>query len=192
MKRICVYCSSSDQIAELYFEATRRLARILVKMEARVVFGGGKKGLMGCLADEVLAHQGTITGIMPEFMREVEMHHQDVEDFLFTPDMHSRKQKLLEDTDALIALPGGCGTLEELMEAITLKRLGRYLQPIIIVNTGGYYDPLVEMLNRSIEEKFMHPKHGDMWTVIREPEELPAALSNATSWGSDALNFATM
>lgn len=124
--RICVYCASSSKIDQAYFDATERLSKILVKSDVEVVYGGGGHGLMGKLADTVLAEGGKIKGIMPQFMNEVEWAHKKVTDMEFTATMHERKSKFLENTDALIALPGGTGTLEELLEAITLKRLGQF------------------------------------------------------------------
>ena len=115
--RICVYCASSAKIDEIYFEATERLAKILVNSKVQVIYGGGGHGLMGKLADTVLAQGGQIKGIMPQFMNEVEWAHKKVTDFEFTNTMHERKAKFLENIDALIALPGGTGTLEELLEA---------------------------------------------------------------------------
>jgi hypothetical protein len=143
--RICIYCASSAKIDEVYFDATERLAKILVNSKVQVIYGGGGHGLMGKLADTVLAQGGQIKGIMPQFMNEVEWAHKSVTDIEFTKTMHERKSKFLENIDALIALPGGTGTLEELLEAITLKRLGQFTKPIIILNTNGYYDPLIQM-----------------------------------------------
>ena len=148
IKKVCVYCASSDKIHEKYFEATRTLAKALVKNSTTVVYGGGARGLMGALADTVIEEKGRIIGIMPHFMKEVEFHHKDVNEFIFTADMHERKKQFMVGVDALVALPGGCGTFEELMEAITLKRLGIFTKPIIILNLDGYYDPLLAMLDR--------------------------------------------
>ena len=106
--------------------------------------------------------------------------------------MHQRKQKLLEKSDAVIALPGGSGTLEELLEVISLKRLGLYLNPIIIVNTDGYYDALKVQLNRCIEEKFMDPRHQDLWTFVDQPQQVLPAIYEAPAWSPDALTFAVM
>jgi uncharacterized protein (TIGR00730 family) len=122
----------------------------------------------------------------------VEWAHKKVADFEFTETMHERKAKFLDGIDGLVALPGGSGTLEELLEAITLKRLGLFTKPIVILNTGGYYAPLAEMLHRSVEERFMAERHLDMWTFVSEPKDVIPALKNAKSWGSDAIGFAQM
>jgi uncharacterized protein (TIGR00730 family) len=190
--RICVYCASSAKIDEIYFEATERLAKILVNSGVQVIYGGGGHGLMGKLADTVLAQGGQIKGIMPQFMNEVEWAHKKVTDFEFTNTMHERKAKFLENIDALIALPGGTGTLEELLEAITLKRLGQFTKPIIILNTNGYYDPLIQMLERCVEEKFLRPIHAEMWTFVHQPEEVMSAINQSMEWDENAITFAAV
>ena len=190
--RICVYCASSAKIDEIYFEATERLAKILVNSKVQVIYGGGGHGLMGKLADTVLAQGGQIKGIMPQFMNEVEWAHKKVTDFEFTNTMHERKAKFLENIDALIALPGGPGTLEELLEAITLKRLGQFTKPIIILNTNGYYDPLIQMLERCVEEKFLRPIHAEMWTFVNQPDEVMSAINQSMEWDENAISFAAV
>jgi uncharacterized protein (TIGR00730 family) len=190
--RICIYCASSSKIDEVYFDATERLAKILVNSKVQVIYGGGGHGLMGKLADTVLAQGGQIKGIMPQFMNEVEWAHKSVTDIEFTKTMHERKAKFLENIDALIALPGGTGTLEELLEAITLKRLGQFTKPIIILNTNGYYDPLIKMLERCVEEKFLRPIHAEMWTIVHQPEEVMSAINQSIEWDENAISFAAV
>lgn len=190
IRRVCVYCASSQAIDPVYFAATQQLARDLVAHQIGVVYGGGAYGLMGQLADTILAEGGEIKGIMPQFMNEVEWAHKGVTAFEFTQTMHERKAKFLEDIDGIIALPGGSGTLEELLEAITLKRLGQFTQPIIILNIDGYYDPLKTMLERCIAERFMSPKHAGMWTFVDDPLAVIPALNNSPNWGNDAIHFA--
>ncbi len=188
--KICVYCASSARIDKVFFDATETLAEELVKENIDVVYGGGGAGLMGKLADTILAHGGKIKGIMPKFMNEVEWGHKQVEDFEFTDTMHERKAKFLEGIDGVIALPGGSGTLEELLEAITLKRLGLFTKPIVILNTRGYYDPLKMMLEKCVRENFMHPRHLDMWTFVEKPAEVLPAIRSAKAWSSSAIDFA--
>lgn len=189
--KICVYCSSSAQIDSKYFEATKKLAKIFVNNKVEVVFGGGAIGLMGTLADTILSNGGKIKGIMPRFMNEVEWAHKDVSDFEFTETMHERKAKFLEGIDGLVTLPGGSGTLEELLEAITLKRLGRFTKPIVILNTDGFYDPLKQMLERIVTEKFMNERHLKIWEFVDEPEQILPAIKNSEEWSKDAIHFAT-
>ncbi|MCL2760509.1 MAG: TIGR00730 family Rossman fold protein [Desulfuromonadales bacterium] len=188
--KICVYCASSAKIDKSYFNAAEKLAEIFVKNRIEVIYGGGGTGLMGRLADTVLKHGGKIKGIMPRFMYEVELAHKGLTDLEFTETMHERKARFLEDVDALVALPGGSGTLEELLEAITLKRLGCFTKPIVILNTNDFYAPLRDMLKKCVEENFMNQKHLKMWEFVNFPEEVLPAISNSVMWGEDAIFFA--
>ena len=190
IKKVCVYCASSDKIDQKYFDATKTLAKALTKNNTTVVYGGGARGLMGHLADTVLEEKGRIIGIMPHFMKEVEFHHKDVNEFIFTADMHERKKQFMVGVDALITLPGGCGTFEELMEAITLKRLGIFTKPIVILNLDGYYDSLLAMLENAISEGFMAEAHRDIWTVFTDPSKVIEAIMSSSPWSSDAIKFA--
>lgn len=180
--QICVYCASSGKIHSEYFEATARMAKDFVKNGVSVVFGGGSSGLMGQLADSVLEEGGKIKGIMPQFMNEVEWGHRGVSDFIYTQTMHERKSKFLEGTDALVALPGGTGTYEELFEAITLKKLGQFTKPIIILNTRGYYEPFRLLMEHTIREQFMADDHQDIWQIVNEPEEVLPAILKTKTW----------
>ena len=192
MKRICVYCASSSKIDDSYFEAARRLAVKLVSHDVTIVYGGGAAGLMGCIADTAIEHGGHVVGVIPKFMTEVEWQHKELEEIHVVADMHERKKKLLEGTDAVIALPGGSGTFEELLEAISLKRLGLYTKPIIIMNINNYYDPLIELLEKSIRENFMSETHRKMWTVVSDPNDIMSAIENSPDWSSDAISFAAV
>jgi uncharacterized protein (TIGR00730 family) len=188
--KICVYCASSATVDKSYFEATERLAKEFLKENVEVVCGGGAIGLMGQLADTILAGGGKIKGIMPKFMNEVEWAHKGIADLELTETMHERKAKFLEGIDGLVALPGGTGTMEELLEALTLKRLGQFTKPIIILNTNGYYEPLRRMLEKAISENFMHPKHRAMWAFVDEPEGVMPAIRNSGAWDKGAIDFA--
>lgn len=189
--KICVYCASSAQVHTKYFEATERLARTFVREGVEVVYGGGAIGLMGKLADVVLEEGGKIKGIMPQFMNEVEWAHKGVSDFEFTNSMHERKARFLEGIDGVVALAGGTGTLEELLEAISLKRLGQFTKPIVILNTDGFYEPLRHMLQRCVEEHFMDERHLALWQFVNEPEDVMNSIRNAVTWDKDAIHFAT-
>jgi uncharacterized protein (TIGR00730 family) len=188
--KICVYCASSPKVDKKYFDATEQFAMGLIKADIDVVYGGGAYGLMGKLADTIIENGGNIKGIMPKFMNEVEWAHKKVIDFEFTDTMHERKSKFLEGIDGLVALPGGSGTLEELLEAITLKRLGQFTKPIVILNTDGYYEPLKLMLEKSVSENFMHKKHLEMWTFVDKPEEVLPHILSAPKWDKDSIGFA--
>ncbi len=190
IKKVCVYCASSDKIDPKYFEATEIIAKTLVENNTTVVYGGGAVGLMGKLADTVLAEKGHIIGIMPHFMKEVEYHHKDVNEFIFTADMHERKKQFMIGVDALITLPGGCGTFEEFMEAITLKRLGVFTKPIVLLNLDGYYDQLLAMMDNAVESGFLSEKHLEMWKVFEDPKDVLKAIQESTPWSKDAIKFA--
>ena len=180
--QVCVYCASSGRIHSAYFQATSRLAHLLVEQDVKVVFGGGSSGLMGQLADSVLAAGGQIKGIMPEFMNEVEWGHKGVSDFVYTQSMHERKAKFLEGTDALITLPGGPGTFEELLESLTLKKLAQFTKPIVILNTRGYFNTFHQMMQQAVDEQFMPDELKYLYTMVDTPEEVLPAIQNAHSW----------
>ena len=191
MKRICVYCASSSKIDESYFGAAERLAAQLVSHDVTIVYGGGAAGLMGCVADTAIEHGGHVVGVIPKFMTEVEWQHKELEEIHVVADMHERKKKLLEGTDAVIALPGGSGTFEELLEAISMKRLGLYTKPIIIMNINNYYAPLIEMLEKSIKENFMSEAHKKMWTVVSDPKDVIDAIEKSHDGNSKFCKRAT-
>lgn len=190
--RVCIYCASSQKINPVYFEATEKLAIELVNAGVEVVYGGGGSGLMGKLADTVLEHGGKIKGIMPKFMNDVEWGHKKVQDFEFVDTMHERKARFLEGIDGIITLPGGTGTLEELLEVLTLKRLGLFTKPIVILNTANYYAPLKEMLEKCVQENFMIDKHLEMWSFVDEPEQVLPAIRSASAWDEGAIHFASI
>lgn len=158
----------------------------------RIVYGGGSVGSMGALADGALSAGGRILGILPRFMEELEWGHSALSELRVVEDMRTRKHLMLAESDAVVALPGGSGTLEELLEALTLKRLGIISHPIVIVNTRLYFRPLLELLDASIDERFMDPRHRSMWQVVDEPEEVPEAIRQAPPWPGDARRFAAL
>ncbi|HUX52891.1 MAG TPA: TIGR00730 family Rossman fold protein [Williamwhitmania sp.] len=191
-RRICVFCASSNKVDKSHFDATEILANELVKHGITTIFGGGSAGLMGHLANTILARGGKIIGILPRFMEKVEWGHKGLTELILVEDMHERKKLLIKDVDAVVALPGGCGTLEELMEVITLKRLGKFTKPVVILNLNGFYDPLVDLLHRMINEKFMRPEHASIWQVVTTPEEILPAIENAPEWNADKINIAAV
>jgi uncharacterized protein (TIGR00730 family) len=145
---------------------------------------------MGALADAALAAGGRLVGILPRFMDDLEWGHKSLTELRLADDMHQRKRWMIEDVDAVVALPGGSGTFEELLEAITWKRLGLYVNPIVIVNVRGFYDPLRDLLERAIAERFMDPRHREMWTFVEGPEAVLDAIRAAPAWSSEARAFA--
>lgn len=139
---VCVYCASSTRVAPVYREAAAELGRLLGERNLRVINGAGNTGLMCAVSDGALAAGGTVTGVIPHFMVEQNWCHKGLTELVEVDNMHERKQRMADLSDAAIALPGGCGTLEELLEVITWKQLGLYLNPIVILNINGYFDPL--------------------------------------------------
>ena len=188
--KVCVYCSSSSKIDKIYFEATEKLAKEFIKENVQVVYGGGGNGLMGHLADTIIDNGGKIKGISPKFMQDIEWTHKRLTDLELVNTMHERKTKFLENIDAVVALPGGCGTLDELIEAITWKRLGIFTKPVVIINTNGFYDPLQEMLERCVSQNFMDKRHLEMWSIVEDPTQVLPLIKNTDDWNRDALNFA--
>jgi len=191
-RSVCVYCASSQACDAAYHDVARRLGELLARAGCTVVYGGGRAGSMGALADGALAAGGRIVGVIPKFMMELEWGHDDLTELHVVEDMRTRKHEMLTRASAVVALPGGTGTLEELFEAITLKRLGLFLGPIVIVNTRGYYDPLLDQLAVAIERRFMDARHAAMWTVVATPEDVLPAISSSPSWGADSRDFAVV
>ena len=190
--KVCVYCASSEKSDAAYLDAARRVGEILAEHSFVTVYGGGAIGSMGRLAEGVLAKGGKIVGVIPRFMQELEWDHKGLTDLQIVENMRERKHIMLTDSDAAIALPGGSGTLEELMEAISLKRLGIYLNPIVIVNVRGFFDPLLTLLHRCIEERFMDERHATMWQVADGPDDVLGAIRSSAPWTHDSRRFATM
>lgn len=190
IRTVCVYCSSSERTPPVYHDAASGLGRHLAGEGFAIVYGGGSTGSMGRVAEAALAAGGKVTGVMPRFMDELEWGHRSLTELHLVDDMHQRKRMMLELADAVVALPGGCGTFEELFEAISWKKLGLFLGPVILVNVNGYYDSGIELLQRSISEGFMDTKHAAMWSVVSEPEEVAPALKSAPRWFKDARSFA--
>jgi uncharacterized protein (TIGR00730 family) len=190
--RICVYCASSEQCDRAYHAAATRLGELLAEAGCTIVYGGGAVGLMGSLANGALARGGQIIGIIPRFMAEVEWQHPGIAQLEIVEDMRERKHRLLADSDAVVALPGGCGTLEELFEAITLKRLGLYFNPIVLLNTRNFYAPLQAFMSQVIGERFMNPEHAAMWSLVNAPEEVLAAICATPPWDEHARDYAVV
>lgn len=192
IRQICVYAASSDKCHASYLVAAECLGRNLARNRIGIVYGGGAVGLMGRLAQGALTEGGKVIGVIPRFMDEEEWGHTGLTELQVVDDIHQRKRTMLAASDAVVALPGGCGTLEELFEAIAWKRLGLYTNPITIVNTNGFYNPCVELLERCITERFMNPGHSAIWTLVDSPEEVVPALQSAPPWNKNALRSAAV
>jgi uncharacterized protein (TIGR00730 family) len=192
IESVCVYCASSNRSAAIYLDAAARLGRILAENGITIVYGGSSLGSMGRLAAAALEAGGKVIGVLPRFMDDLEWGHPALSELRIVEDMHERKRVMLELSGAAIALPGGCGTLEELFEAIAWKRLGLYFGPVVLVNVGGFFDPCIELLNRCVDERFMDEKHRAMWSVASDPESVMETLRRAGEWSRDARDFAAL
>ena len=188
----CVYSSSITKINPVYFTAAEELGSLLAEHHIRLINGAGSIGLMCAVADAVLKNGGEVTGVIPRFMVEQNWHHTGLTELIEVESMHERKQKMANLSDGIVALPGGCGTLEELLEIITWKQLGLYLNPIVILNVNGFFDPLLEMLGKAIDENFMRQQHGDIWKVAQTPEEALRLLYETPVWDISIRKFAAI
>jgi uncharacterized protein (TIGR00730 family) len=188
--RICVYCASSFITPEKYLEHGRAFARILAERGIDLVFGGSRSGIMGAMADEMMKHGGRAIGIMPRFMQEVEWHHEEISEMITTETMAQRKEAMIHEVDAVVTLPGGCGTMEEFMETLSLKRLGLFPKPMIVLNSYGFYDPLMQLLDAMLQNHLLGPKHREMWTFVDTPADILPAIAANTEWDPDARSFA--
>ncbi|MGC1776503.1 MAG: TIGR00730 family Rossman fold protein [Xanthobacteraceae bacterium] len=152
---ICVYCGSSAGTEPAFVDAAQKLGQILAENRIRLIYGGGSVGLMGALASSVLEHGGDVTGVIPEFLTKRERPRHMAQELIVTRDMHERKRIMFERADAFVALPGGIGTLEELVEQLTWVQLGRHKKPILIANIQGYWGPLLALIDHMREVKFI-------------------------------------
>ena len=188
--KVCVFASSSSRIDNDYATAATNLGLLLARAKVDVVYGGGGIGLMGRLADAVLENGGTITGVIPSFMKDEGWDHSAVTKMIITSDMGERKKQMFAMADAIIALPGGVGTLEELTEAMTLKQLGLYRGPIIILNTMNFYKSFIEFLEHMVSGNFLRYEHKGMWEVANTAEEVLILLGKKDGWHQDPRSIA--
>jgi len=172
VERICVFCGASPGARPAYRDATSQLARLLAAEGVGVVYGGGGVGLMGALADAVLAEGGEITGVIPRALMDREIAHRDVADMRVVGSMHERKALMVELADAFVALPGGIGTLEELFEVYTWAQLGLHRMPCALLNVEGYYDDIADFLAHAVEERFLRDETRELLMVESEPATL--------------------
>ena len=192
IKNVCVYSASSTKIAPVYFAAAEELGRLLALRGINLVNGAGSIGLMAATSNAVLANGGTVTGVIPRFMVEQGWHHTGLTRLVETDTMHERKQLMAQLADAVIALPGGCGTLEELLEIITWKQLGLYLNPIVILNIEGIFNPLISMLEQAIDQQFMRPEHAALWCVASTPAEALELIQTTPKWDKNLRKLAAI
>ena len=189
---VCVYSASSTKIDPVYFDTAYELGTLLGQQHIRLINGAGNMGLMSAVSDAVLAAGGEVTGVIPRFMVEQGGHHTGLTRLVEVESMHERKKMMADLSDAVIALPGGCGTLEELLEIITWKQLGLYLNPVVILNVKGYFDPLLAMLQRAVEENFMRTQHGSIWHVAKTVREAVELVHTVPLWDVSIRKFAAI
>jgi uncharacterized protein (TIGR00730 family) len=183
--KVCIFAASSSRIDDAYKMAASELGTVFAREGVHAVFGGGGIGLMGLFADAMLADGGKITGVIPKFMMDEGWGHDGVSDMIVTADMSARKKTIFAMSDAAVALPGGVGTLEELTEVITLKQLGQFNKPIIIINVNGFYDHLIEFFEHMFRGNFIRLEHKDIWQIVTTAEEVVPAITNYTGWHAD-------
>lgn len=189
IERVCIFCGSSPKVDPVYLDAARELGKYLAEAAIAVNYGCGAFGVMGALSDSMLENRGKITGIIPSFMVEYGWSNPKITETIVTHDMRERKKLMIADVDAVIALPGGIGTLEEIMEVITLKQLGQFLKPIILLNTKGFYNHLTAFLDEMIRQEFMRESHREIWTVVDNPSEIIPAVINTPRWNAEVNKF---
>ena len=189
---ISVYCASSSKIDPAYMEEAYKVGQLLARADITLINGAGNMGLMKASSDGCLEAGGRAVGIIPGFMIAEGWCHQGMSKIIETPDMHIRQQKMAEAGDAAIVLPGGCGSMAELFELITWKQLGLYLNPIVILNTKGYYDALLQQLEQAAEEQFMRKEHLQIWRVAQTAEEAVQLATSTPMWDTNVRRFAAV
>jgi len=168
--QVCVYCAASNHVAENYFAAARDLGAGIARRGWSLIYGGGGVGLMGAVAEAVRAGGGKVVGVIPQALLDRERAYLQADDMIVTTTLRERKQLMDDHSDAFIALPGGFGTLEEVLEILTLRQLAYHDKPIVIVNIGGYFDPLLNMFERVFDEGFAHGRFRNLYDVVGSSE----------------------
>jgi len=179
IRSICVFCGSKTGADPAHEETAKRLGALMAERGIGLVYGGGCIGLMGIIADAVAGGGGTVTGVIPEFLMKLDVGNSEVGELIVTDSMHSRKQRMFELSDAMVALPGGLGTLDETFEIITWKQLQQHTKPIVLINVSGYWDPFAALVEATIVGGFAHPKIRDLYTMVGDADAVFAALAAA-------------
>lgn len=189
---VAVYCSSSNQVRPSYVQAAERLGELLADSHIRLVYGDGGIGLMAAVARGVLSHGGEAVGVIPRFMVEQGWNNPNSTRTIVTETMHERKALICDMADAMVALPGGVGTFEELLESLTWKQLGLHAKPIVILNTDGYFDRLLACLDYMVDEQMMRPIHRRMYTVVSQPSDVLPAILAMPAWDVQTRRLASI
>ena len=178
MKTVCVYCGSSDKVDPTYIEAAYDLGKVIASQDMQLVYGAGSTGLMGSVANGCLENGGQVIGVMPEIFNTPKLAHQGLTRLEIVADMHTRKARFAEISDAFIALPGGFGTFEELFETLTWAQIGLHHKPVGLLNIRQYFNPLIAMINQANAEGFIYSEHRDLFTTANNPKLLLEALAS--------------
>jgi uncharacterized protein (TIGR00730 family) len=186
IKTVCVYCGSGPGTNPLFIEAAIAFGKALADDGIRLVYGGGSLGLMGAIATSVLDHGGSVTGIIPDFLTSRENALTRVQEMIVTPDMHERKRLMFERSDAFVALPGGIGTLEELVEQLTWQQLGRHSKPVLLANIDGFWEPLLALLNHMRATQFIRPTLAIEILKAERVEDILPRLRSAAARAPEA------
>ena len=187
IRSICVYCGSGNGTDPIYAESARILGRAMAESGLRLVYGGGNVGLMGTVARSVLDHGGEVCGIIPEFLKSRERMLEGAQELIVVPDMHTRKRLMFEKADAFVAMPGGIGTLEELVEQMTWSQLGRHTKPILLLNSKAFWKPFLVLIEHMREAGFIRPGLEIRYLVAEKPEDVvPMLLDSARRFGVEA------
>lgn len=192
VKTIAVYCASSNKVRASFLSAAERLGELIAAEGLRLVYGDGGIGLMAAVARGALKAGGEVVGVIPQFMIDQGWNNPESTETIVTQTMHERKAKIVEISDAMVALPGGIGTFEELLECLTWKQLGLHHNPVVILNTEGYYDKLLECIDLMVDEQMMRPIHKEMFVVVSEPEQVLPAIMNAPEWDPSTRRLAAI
>jgi len=171
INRVCVFCASSERVDRSFLDEAFKLGKLLGINGIELIYGGGKRGLMGRLSDGALSVNGKVIGVIPDFMNSLELGRKDINELREVQSMHDREAMLINQSDAILALPGGIGTFEELTQAIAWKYLGIIIKPIIIVNFNGYFEHILKAFTQAIDLGFMTPEHASLWDVVSNAEE---------------------
>lgn len=192
MNTVTVYCASSSKVDISYINAAKELGFLLANRKITCINGAGGKGLMAAVSDAVLSKGGYVIGVIPQFMIDEGWYHKNLSEMIITQTMHERKQMMADKSDGCICLPGGVGTMEELLEVITWKQLGLYSKPIVLLNTNNYYNRLLDMLEKAVEENFVRSEHKNIFRVAKTPEEVLSFLELKEVWHENPRSIAAI
>ncbi len=179
VKSICVFCGSKPGTDPAHAEAAKRLGQLMAERGIRLIYGGGRIGLMGMVADAVMQAGGEVIGVIPDFLMKYEVGHEDVTELIVTDSMHTRKRAMFDRSDAFVTLPGGLGTLDETFEITTWKQLRQHDKPIILVDVNGYWQPFIDLAQRTVDGGYAHAAIMELWTVVDTPEAVFDAIAAA-------------